>query len=178
MGIPPWWRDFQGTVGTVGNRFLVFHRLHGPAFSTALRALACVGLAQLTGGRVAADHVRAIPDRHRLIQMFMDGDCAAGQRTAEAALFQLPVLLPDRYRIVLGHNALGLDREHPVQVRSRGTEMAPAIAVQRAEQTLGLDHFPQPGHYRPGRLFLHQLPVVDLGRVHAGRPGHFHDSRE
>ena len=88
MGIPLLLRDFQGTVGTVGNRFVVFHGLHRPAFSTALRALVGAGLAQLAGGRVAADHVRAIPDRHRPIQMFMDSDRAASQRTAEVAEYE------------------------------------------------------------------------------------------
>jgi hypothetical protein len=29
-------RDFQGPVGSVGNRFLVFHTFHGPGISTAL----------------------------------------------------------------------------------------------------------------------------------------------
>ena len=28
-------RDFQGPVGSVGNRFLVFHTFHGPGISTA-----------------------------------------------------------------------------------------------------------------------------------------------
>src|SRR5437764_499124 len=37
VGIPPLLRDFQGAVGAVKNRFLVFHGFHGPAFSTALR---------------------------------------------------------------------------------------------------------------------------------------------
>src|SRR3954466_6038826 len=34
--IPPALRDFQGAVGAVGNRFLVFHGFHGPVFSKAL----------------------------------------------------------------------------------------------------------------------------------------------
>src|ERR1700677_2035420 len=36
VGIPGF-VDFQGTVGAVGNLVLVFHRFHGPVFSTALR---------------------------------------------------------------------------------------------------------------------------------------------
>jgi len=119
VGIPLLLRDFQGTVGTVGNRFVVFHGLHRPAFSTALRALVGAGLAQLAGGRVAADHVRAIPDRHRPIQMFMDSDRAASQRTAEAALLQLPATVSDRDCVVVGHHALGLHREDPAQVPTR-----------------------------------------------------------
>ena len=74
MGIPLLLRDFQGTVGTVGNRFVVFHGLHGPAFSTALRELFRAGLANLAGGRVAADHVWPIADRHRPIQMLSADD--------------------------------------------------------------------------------------------------------
>ena len=62
----------------MGNRFVVFHGLHGPVFSTALR-LVGVGVARLTGGGVAADHVRTIADRHGPIQMLLDGDGATGQ---------------------------------------------------------------------------------------------------
>ena len=72
MGIPPGLRDFQGAVETVGNRFVVFHGLHGPAFSTALRELFRAGWANLAGGRVAADNVWPIADRHVSIQMLMD----------------------------------------------------------------------------------------------------------
>ena len=36
MGIPLLLRDFQGTVGTVGNRFVVFHGLHRPSSSVWL----------------------------------------------------------------------------------------------------------------------------------------------
>src|SRR5882724_7173024 len=79
------------------------------------------GLAQLAGGRVAANHVRAIPDRHRPIQMFMDSDRAASQRTAEAALLQLRATVPDRDCVVVGHHALGLHREDPAQVPTRRT---------------------------------------------------------
>ena len=67
MGIPPWLRDFQGTVGTVGNRFVVFHGLHGPAFSTALR----FRLGRV--GREAAHHVRAVADRDVAVEVFMNG---------------------------------------------------------------------------------------------------------
>src|SRR5258708_26139741 len=61
-GIPQ--RDFQGSVGTVGNRLLVFHGVHGAGFSTALRLLHFAGsvLAFLAGRRVAADHVRPVAD--------------------------------------------------------------------------------------------------------------------
>ena len=38
-------RDFQGPVGSVGNRFWVFHTFHGPGISTAL-----LGLQRKRGG--------------------------------------------------------------------------------------------------------------------------------
>ena len=120
MGIPPGLRDFQGAVETVGNRFVVFHGLHGPAFSTALRELFRAGWANLAGGRVAADNVWPIADRHVSIQMLMDRHGAAGQRAAKPALLQLPIALRDRDGIVLGHHALGLNREDSVQVQGCG----------------------------------------------------------
>ena len=101
MGIPPLLRDFQGTGGTGENLLLVFHGFHGPAFSTALRFLVGGSWANLAGGRVAADHMRSVPDRHCPIQMIMDGDRAAGQRTAKPALLQLPVPICNRDRVVL-----------------------------------------------------------------------------
>ena len=39
MGISRRLRDFQGAVDTGGNLGLVFHRVHGPAFSTAFRVV-------------------------------------------------------------------------------------------------------------------------------------------
>jgi hypothetical protein len=36
VGISRGVRDFQGPVGSVGNRFLVFRTFHGPGISTAL----------------------------------------------------------------------------------------------------------------------------------------------
>jgi len=36
VGISRFLRDFQGTVESVGNPFLVFHAFHGPGISTAL----------------------------------------------------------------------------------------------------------------------------------------------
>ena len=37
VGISRFLRDFQGTVESVGNPFLVFHTFHGPGISTDLR---------------------------------------------------------------------------------------------------------------------------------------------
>jgi hypothetical protein len=37
VGISRVLRDFQGTVGSVGNLLPVFHAFHGPGISTALR---------------------------------------------------------------------------------------------------------------------------------------------
>src|SRR5215472_2430760 len=53
----------------------------------------------------------------------------------------------------------------------RVEEMAASVAVQRAEQSLPLDHFPETRHYRQGRFFFHQLRVVDL----AGGVVQYHD---
>jgi hypothetical protein len=36
------------------------------------------------------------------------------------------------------------------------------VTVERAKQTLDLDHFPQPGHHRACRFLFHQLRVVNL----------------
>src|SRR5579859_3849178 len=41
-------------------------------------------------------------------------------------------------------------------------EMTPPIAVQSAEQSLGLDHFPQSHHHRSCGFFLHHLRVINL----------------
>src|SRR5690349_21936241 len=58
VGISGDWRDFQGTVGAVGNLVLVFHGFHGPAFSTALFR---GGLLERTSRAVEpAHHMRAI----------------------------------------------------------------------------------------------------------------------
>ena len=92
--------DFQGAVGTVGNLLLVFHGFHGPAFSTALRRRSWLG------GWEATDHVRAVADRHGAVQVLMDGHRTARQRTPEAALFQLPVLIGHGHRVVLDRKSV------------------------------------------------------------------------
>src|SRR5450755_4425493 len=117
VGIPL--RDFQGAVGAVGNRLPVFHRFHGPAFSTAVPCLFAGRFARPAIGVIAPDHVRSVTDRDVPIEVLMDGDRAAGQRVAEPALLDLPVTIADRHRVVLGHHALGLHREDPVQIRAR-----------------------------------------------------------
>jgi len=106
VGIPP--RDFQGAVGTEGNLPLVFRGFHGPAFSTALRVC-----------REAAHHMRPVADGEVPVQMLVDGHRRAGQRIAKAALFQLPALFAHSHGVVLGHHALGLNREDPVQIGTR-----------------------------------------------------------
>ena len=78
MGIPAL-RDFQGTVGAVGNRLAVFPGFHGPGFSTALFVPASADLVILPGGRVAADHVGAKANRDAPIQVFVDGHRRARQ---------------------------------------------------------------------------------------------------
>ena len=75
-------RVFQGAVGTVENLGLVFHRFHGPVFSTAL------GLwlpDWLTIRRIAANHVWAETDGHGLIQMLVNDYGASGQGMSEPA---------------------------------------------------------------------------------------------
>src|SRR5262249_2825137 len=248
--IPLLLRDFQGTVGTVGNRFLVFHRFHGPGFSTALRPLSSAASQRLAIGPIATNHMRTVTNRNRFVQMLMDDHGAACQRAPEPAFLQLPPPFPDGHGVVLVHHSLGLYREHPLQIRPRcapkggsllgrlhpelfveqryiplseksvgllhlgdsrqpqllrqpslpslkialtaptrlrgvgrdhlhpqlfhrpphlrqpvlvylpaglrGHEkMTPPVAVQRTEQTLVPDHFPQTGHHRPSRFFLH-----------------------
>ena len=44
----------------------------------------------------------------------------------------------------------------------RQPEMAAPIAVQGAEHTFALDHFPQPRHHRQRRFLFHQLRVINL----------------
>src|ERR1035437_10512233 len=53
--------------------------------------------------------------------MLVNGYRAAGKGAAEAALLQLPVAVADRHGIVLVHHPLGLHREDPVQIRTRGS---------------------------------------------------------
>ena len=118
MEIPPRLRDFQGAVGTVGNRFVVFHGLHGPVFSTALRRFLCARGKSLAARLVAAHYVGTIPDGHVSVEMFVDRHRASGQRAAELALLQLPAPIRDGHGVVLGHHALGLQREDPIQVGS------------------------------------------------------------
>jgi hypothetical protein len=80
VGIPLLLRDFQGTVGAVGNRFVVFHGFHGPVFSTARRSRLRLGAPQGIGViGVSAHHMRTIPNRNRSIQVLVDRYRAAGQ---------------------------------------------------------------------------------------------------
>src|ERR1700724_1460713 len=94
--------DFQGAVGVAGNLGLVFRNFHGPVFSTAFG--------------VAPDHVRAISNRDRLIQVFVNGHRLARQSVSPAALVDLPPAVFDRYRVVFVHHTFRLDREDPVQI--------------------------------------------------------------
>jgi hypothetical protein len=116
VGIPGF-GDFQGAVGTVGNLGLVFHRFHGPVFCTALRFRFGWG-GGLSIRAVAAHHVRAESDGYGRIQMLVNGHGTSGQGMAKPGLFQLPVSIGNRYGVVLGHHALGLHGEDPVQIRT------------------------------------------------------------
>ena len=111
MGISRGLRDFQGAVGAVGNLVLVFHRIHGPAFSTAFRVL--------------THHVRSKPYRDGVVQVMVDRHGLSGQGVAPAALFDLPPTLADGHGIVLANHALGLNRED--QSRSRRPVLRNAV---------------------------------------------------
>ena len=62
--------DFQGAVGVEGNVGLVFRNFHGSVVSTACG--------------VPPNHVWAVSNGHRLIQVLMDGHGLAGQRVSPA----------------------------------------------------------------------------------------------
>jgi len=134
VGIPVF-GDFQGAVGAVGNLGLVFHRFHGPVFSTALWPWFRVER-WLSIGAIAADDMRAEADGHGRIQMLVDGHGAAGQGVPEPRLLQLPVSIGDRHGIVLGHDALGLHGEDPVQVRARGPAKRGSFVWGRDDELL------------------------------------------
>src|SRR6516164_1638121 len=51
--------------------------------------------------------------------MLMDDHRASGQRVTEAALIELPASFFDSHRVVLRYYPLGLQREGPLQIRSR-----------------------------------------------------------
>src|SRR5579883_2420278 len=87
--------------GKVGSVFFAFH------FSTAFPVFV-----------ESSDHVRAIPDGHLAIQMFMDGDRASGQRVAEPGFLDLPAPIRNGDGVVFGHHAFGLHGEDPVQIAS------------------------------------------------------------
>src|SRR5262249_37497446 len=117
--IPLLVRDFQGPVGTVENRFLVFHRFHGTGFSTALRPLSSAASQRLAIGPIATHHMRTVANRNRFVQMLMDGHGAACQRAPEPASLPLPPPFSDGHGVVLVHHSLCLYREHPLQIRPR-----------------------------------------------------------
>ena len=92
-------RDFQGSVGAGENLLLVFPGFHAPAFSTALLGYPADQL--FARAAIASHYVRAVADRNRFVQVFVDGDCATRQRAAEARLLDLPHSVADRDRVVL-----------------------------------------------------------------------------
>src|SRR5947209_11292175 len=53
-------------------------------------------------------------------------------------------------------------RIHSLTTFRRDKEMPSSIAIQRAEQSFGLDHFVQGGHHSSRAFGFHQLRVVDL----------------
>ena len=115
---------------------MVFHSLHGPAFSTALRSFVAPCWANLAGGRVAAQHVGTVADRDVTIQMLMDGNRTSCQGTAKSILFELPTTLQNGYCVVLGHNPFGLDREDPVQICARGAAKCGSFLCRRNRKLL------------------------------------------
>src|SRR5665213_271606 len=118
VGISRGWRDFQGSVGSGENLPLVFAGFHNSAFSTALGGFCFPSSAVAVE---ASHHMRAITNRDTTIQMFMNGDRAAGQRMPESGLVYLPGPGANSDRVVFRHHALGLNREHPIQIRPAAT---------------------------------------------------------
>jgi hypothetical protein len=105
--------DFQGAVE---NRVLVFQ---GSVFSTA-------------------HYMRAVANRDGAIQVLMNGHGLACQRVTPAGFIELPPLIANRYRVVLAHDPVGLNREDPIEIA------APAAAKGRAafgglDRELGLN---------------------------------------
>ncbi len=64
--------------------------------------------------------MRTVTNRNHPVQVLVNRDRATRERAAEPALLQLPTPVADRHGVVLAHHALGLEREHPLQVGSRG----------------------------------------------------------
>ena len=104
MGIA--WGDFQGAVGAVGNLTLVFQGFHGTVFSTAFG--------------IAADHVRTVTNRNRIVQMLVNGHGLARQGVAPATLVNLPPAILDGHRVVFAHDTFGLNGEDPIQIAATG----------------------------------------------------------
>ena len=155
MGISRFGRDFQGSGGAGGNLLLVFTGFHAPAFSTALFWFRADPLCSLAVK--APYHVRAEADRDRLVQVFMDRDRTSGQCVTKPRFVDLPQPVSDRYRVVLGHHALGLHSEDPVQVRSARAPKCRAFRLRR---------YPELAVKLPDVLF----PQKDIGALRGGDP--------
>ena len=112
VGISRLLRDFQGSVGAGGNLLLVFTGFHAPVFSTAL-SFDLVG-ERLTAAVVTANHMGAVPDGHRSLQVLMHRHRLFGQAIPPSAFLDLPPAVPDTDGVVLVHNPFGLHGKHQV----------------------------------------------------------------
>jgi hypothetical protein len=143
--------DDEEVAGAVGVGWLL---AWWPAFSTALRSFSDPGLATLAGGGVAAHHVEAIAYRHVAIQMLIDGDRTACQRTAKPALLQLPTALQNGYC-----------REIPglLQVKPEGGKISRASSVSPLIEA-GNIYLPHP-QWAPWMNDFRNAPRFQMARM-------------
>src|SRR5207237_2358217 len=104
VGNSPRLRVFQGAVGAVGNLGLVFHGFHGTVFSTAF------GWFQRAAGlRIASHHMGTEANRHRAVQVLVNGYGPIRQAVAPAAFLDLPAAIFDGDRVVFVFLPFGFD---------------------------------------------------------------------
>src|ERR1043166_9450217 len=84
VGNSPRLRVFQGAAGAVGNLGLGFHGFHGTVFSTAFWVVPA-------GGRTphSAHHMGTEANRHRAVQVLVNGYGPIRQAVAPAAFLDL-----------------------------------------------------------------------------------------
>src|SRR6266446_3080767 len=73
--------------------------------------------------------------------MLMNGDATTGERGAQLTTLQLPGLVGETDRIIAGHDALVLQREHQVQIlASPRHESSPTLTGRLTETLIELLH--------------------------------------
>src|SRR2546421_13002984 len=60
--------------------------------------------------------MRTKGDRNVLVQMLMNGNSTTGERRAQLTTLELPDLVGETHRVIAGHDALVLEREHQVEI--------------------------------------------------------------